>query len=160
MLKRRMSQTYVDKMQKPQSNKEIMGRLGEECLAARYDLVLSDDKYDMEKDAKDADGLNVEIKTQNRHPAGFFTVNMKHTNQVTKCMEVDRLMFLEYDNSDTLKVWECPKTDEARRPKMIRTRDGRAMAGWNIEKMDMVEEFEDAELVSMLKNLSQSKVIS
>ena len=114
----------------------------------------------MEKDAKDADGLNVEIKTQNRHPAGFFTVNMKHTNQVTKCMEVDRLMFLEYDNSDTLKVWECPKTDDARRPKMIRTRDGRAMAGWNIEKMDMVEEFEDAELVSMLKNLSQSKVIS
>ena len=76
MLKRRMSQTYVDKMQKPQSNKEIMGRLGEECLAARYDLVLSDDKYDMEKDAKDADGLNVEIKTQNRHPAGFFTVNI------------------------------------------------------------------------------------
>ena len=75
-------------------------------------------------------------------------------------MEVDRLMFLEYDNSDTLKVWECPKTDDARRPKMIRTRDGRAMAGWNIEKMDMVEEFEDAELVSMLKNLSQSKVIS
>ena len=149
-----------DKMQKQQTNKEIMGRLGEECLAARYDLVLSDDKYDMEKDAKDADGLNVEIKTQNRHPAGFFTVNMKHTNQVTKCMEVDRLMFLEYDNSDTLKVWECPKTDEARRPKMIRTRDGRAMAGWNIEKMDMVEEFEDAELVSMLKNLSQSKVIS
>ena len=104
-----------DKMQKQQTNKEIMGRLGEECLAARYDLVLSDDKYDMEKDAKDADGLNVEIKTQNRHPAGFFTVNMKHTNQVTKCMEVDRLMFLEYDNSDTLKVWECPKTDEARR---------------------------------------------
>ena len=149
-----------DKMQKQQTNKEIMGRLGEECLAARYDLVLSDDKYDMEKDAKDADGLNVEIKTQNRHPAGFFTVNMKHTNQVTKCMEVDRLMFLEYDNSDTLKVWECPKTDEARRPKMIRTRDGRAMAGWNIEKMDMVEEFEDTELVSMLKNLSQSKVIS
>ena len=149
-----------DKMQKQQTNKEIMGRLGEECLAARYDLVLSDDKYDMEKDAKDADGLNVEIKTQNRHPAGFFTVNMKHTNQVTKCMEVDRLMFLEYDNSDTLKVWECPKTDEARRPKMIRTRDGRAMAGWNIEKMDMVEEFEDTELVSMLKNLSQSKVIT
>ena len=149
-----------DKMQKQQTNKEIMGRLGEECLAARYDLVLSDDKYDMEKDAKDADGLNVEIKTQNRHPAGFFTVNMKHTNQVTKCMEVDRLMFLEYDNSDTLKVWECPKTDEARRPKMIRTRDGRAMAGWNIEKMDMIEEFEDTELVSMLKNLSQSKVIS
>ena len=149
-----------DKMQKQQTNKEIMGRLGEECLAARYDLVLSDDKYDMEKDAKDADGLNVEIKTQNRHPAGFFTVNMKHTNQVTKCMEVDRLMFLEYDNSDTLKVWECPKTDEARRPKMIRTRDGRAMAGWNIDKMDMIEEFEDTELVSMLKNLSQSKVIS
>ena len=149
-----------DKMQKQQTNKEIMGRLGEECLAARYDLVLSDDKYDMEKDAKDADGLNVEIKTQNRHPAGFFTVNMKHTNQVTKCMEVDRLMFLEYDNSDTLKVWECPKTDEARRPKMIRTRDGRAMAGWNIDKMDMVEEFEDTELVSMLKNLSQRKVIS
>ena len=149
-----------DKMQKQQTNKEIMGRLGEECLAARYDLVLSDDKYDMEKDAKDADGLNVEIKTQNRHQAGFFTVNMKHTNQVTKCMEVDRLMFLEYDNSDTLKVWECPKTDEARRPKMIRTRDGRAMAGWNIDKMDMVEEFEDTELVSMLKNLSQSKVIS
>jgi hypothetical protein len=147
-------------MQKQKTNKELMGQLGEECLAARYDLVLSDDKYDMEKDAKDADGLNVEIKTQNRHPAGFFTVNMKHTNQVSECMDVDRLMFLEYDNSDTLKVWECPKTDDARRPKMIRTRDGRAMAGWYIDKMELKEEFEDVQLVHMLKELSQSKVIS
>lgn len=144
---------------KTTTNREIMGRLGEEALAAKYNFTLSDDKYDMEKDAIDESGNRVEIKTQNRHPAGYFTVNLANVNQLKKCVEVDRLLFLEYDNSDTLKVWECPKNDKARRAKTIRTRDGRAMAGFPIDEMEMIEEMQDKELSRMFKQLSQSKVI-
>ena len=39
-----------------------MGRLGEEALSAKYGFTLSDDKYDMEKDAIDENGNRVEIK--------------------------------------------------------------------------------------------------
>ena len=146
-------------LMKTTTNREIMGRLGEEALAAKYNFTLSDDKYDMEKDAIDESGNRVEIKTQNRHPAGYFTVNLANVNQLKKCVEVDRLLFLEYDNSDTLKVWECPKNDKARRAKTIRTRDGRAMAGFPIDEMEMIEEMQDKELSRMFKQLSQSKVI-
>tara|TARA_A100001388_G_scaffold105105_1_gene76849 strand:- start:4501 stop:4947 length:447 start_codon:yes stop_codon:yes gene_type:complete len=146
-------------MQKQQTNREIMGRLGEEALSAKYGFTLSDDKYDMEKDAIDENGNRVEIKTQNRHPAGYFTVNLANVNQLKKCVEVDRLLFLEYDNTDILKVWESPKTDEARRAKTIRTRDGRAMGGFPIDKMILIDELDDPDLCNMLKQLSQSKVI-
>lgn len=146
-------------MQKQQTNREIMGRLGEEALSAKYGFTLSDDKYDMEKDAIDEDGNRVEIKTQNRHPAGYFTVNLANVNQLKKCVEVDRLLFLEYDNTDILKVWESPKNDKARRAKTIRTRDGRAMGGFPIDEMKLIDEIEDIDLSNMLKQLSQSKVI-
>lgn len=144
---------------KAATNREIMGRLGEEALSAKYGFTLSDDKYDMEKDAMDEDGNQVEIKTQNRHPAGYFTVNLANVNQLKKCVEVDRLLFLEYDNTDILKVWESPKNDKARRAKTIRTRDGRAMGGFPIDEMKLIDEIEDIELSKMLKQLSQSKVI-
>jgi hypothetical protein len=101
--------------------------------------------------------LNVEVKTQNRDKyRNMFTVNTMNKNQVEKCVSVDRLFFVEYDTSDTIKIWECVD----RTYNIFETRDGRLMAGWDISKMNLLHEVNDIELLNKMKSLSQSRDFS
>lgn len=138
-----------------ESNKEKLGRLGEELVARLFNGTLSTNKYDMKKDmVLNESNVNVEVKTQRRDIyRNMFTVNTMHKNQVEKCVSVDRLFFVEYDSSDTIKIWEC--TD--RKYTIYETRDGRLMAGWSIKDMDILLEVEDTKLASEMRSLSQSR---
>ena len=80
------------------TNKEKMGFLAEQLVFDYYSGEQSTDKYDSKKDGMILDET-VEVKCQNRHPFGYFTVNTAWKNQVPKCKSVDRLFFVEYDNS-------------------------------------------------------------
>ena len=80
----------------------------------------------------------VEVKCQNRHPYGYFTVNSAWKNQVPKCKTVDRLFFVEYDNSPDAMLWECIDRNNT---KEIITRDGRRMVAWPISKMKLITTF-------------------
>ena len=119
------------------TNKEKMGFLAEQLVFDYYNGEQSIDKYDSKKDGMILDET-VEVKCQNRHPFGYFTVNTAWKNQVPKCKSVDRLFFVEYDNSPDAILWECIDRNDT---KEITTRDGRVMCGWPISKMKMITTF-------------------
>jgi len=119
------------------TNKEKMGFLAEQLVFDYYNGEQSTDKYDSKKDGMILDET-VEVKCQNRHPFGYFTVNTAWKNQVPKCKSVDRLFFVEYDNSPDAILWECIDRNDT---KKITTRDGRVMCGWPISKMKMITTF-------------------
>ena len=119
------------------TNKEKMGYLAEQLVFDYYNGEQSTDKYDSKKDGMILDET-VEVKCQNRHPFGYFTVNTAWKNQVPKCKSVDRLFFVEYDNSPDAILWECIDRNDT---KEITTRDGRVMCGWPISKMKMITSF-------------------
>jgi hypothetical protein len=119
------------------TNKEKMGFLAEQLVFDYYNGEQSTDKYDSKKDGMILDET-AEVKCQNRHPFGYFTVNTAWKNQVPKCKSVDRLFFVEYDNSPDAILWECIDRNDT---KEITTRDGRVMCGWPISKMKMITTF-------------------
>jgi len=119
------------------TNKEKMGFLAEQLVFDYFSGEQSTDKYDSKKDGMILDET-AEVKCQNRHPFGYFTVNTAWKNQVPKCKSVDRLFFVEYDNSPDAILWECIDRNDT---KEINTRDGRVMCGWPISKMKMITTF-------------------
>ena len=119
------------------TNKEKMGFLAEQLVFDYFSGEQSTDKYDSKKDGMILDET-AEVKCQNRHPFGYFTVNTAWKNQVPKCKSVDRLFFVEYDNSPDAILWECIDRNDT---KEITTRDGRVMCGWPISKMKMITSF-------------------
>lgn len=136
------------------TNKEKLGYLGEKLVANILNLTLSENKYDPEKDGiVNGTSILVEIKTQNRHPLGFFTVDTAYQNQLPKCLKVDRLIFVEYDESSKIKIWEC----HDRTYKIITTRAGKRMAGWKISDMKLIHTENNSYLAEKMRKLSGAK---
>lgn len=144
------------------TNKEKLGKLGEILVSQLEDAVLSEYKYDSTKDMTTKDGVKIEVKTQNRHTTaygGSFTVNaMKETN-LAKCMTVDRLIFVEYDSTDYIKIFECIDRDYKLMNTNPTTREpeGRLMACWPIHKMKKLAEIHNPELAREMRSLSNSR---
>lgn len=146
------------------TNKEKLGKLGETLVAKLLNAKLSAYKFDSEKDMTTIHGANIEtkieVKTQNRHPNGSFTVNAMHVTNLNKCLSVDRLIFVEYDQTNTIKVFEC--TD--RKYRIVNTKptrrepEGRIMVCWPINKMTLLTEIEDAALAKEMRDLSNSRL--
>ena len=114
-------------------------------------------KFDSVKDGEDPSGKHVEIKTQNRHPRGYFTVDITEGNmhQVNKCVNVDRLIFIEYDATNDIKIWECTN----REWKEINVRNG-TRAGWGIRHMTLLLTIGNEEIANQMKELSSAAEFS
>lgn len=144
------------------TNKEKLGKLGEDLFVQHFGGTLSENKYDSIKDLI-LDGKTVEVKTQNRHPNGSFTINAEHTTNMNKCLKVDRLIFVEYDQTDSIKIYEC--TDR-QNYSMVQTRPtfkepmGRVMVCWPISKMKQLATINDADLASQMRTLSGSRLFN
>lgn len=142
------------------TNEEKLGKIGELLVSKLEDAVLSEYKYDSTKDMTTKDGVKIEVKTQNRHPNGSFTVNAMHATNLSKCMTVDRLIFVEYDSSDIIKIFECTDRDY----KIVNTKPtarepmGRIMCCWPISKMKKLAEINDYKLASEMRSLSNSRL--
>lgn len=137
------------------TNQEILGDIGEIWYHAHFGGIPSTDKYDSNKDHTDDDGQEVEIKTQSRHPYGCFTVNTANKNQLRKCIEVDRLIFIEYSLSDTIIVYECINREYY----TTTTSDGRRMACWPVEDMTIIAKCKNKKLSNLMRNFSNSKTL-
>jgi hypothetical protein len=142
------------------TNKEKLGRLGEDLFIFLNGGVKSNDKFDTQKDLI-LNNQTVEIKTQNRHPTkDSFTIGSSlHLNNLLKCLVVDRLIFVEYGHTDEILVWEV--TD--RKSYFIYTtrptttyRDGLTMVGYPISKMICLHKYRDEHLASQMRELSSS----
>jgi hypothetical protein len=137
------------------NKKSKLGDLGERIAAQALNATRNDNWWDPNGDMTlNESGDESEVKTQRRDIyRNMFTVNTMHANQVEKCVKVARLFFVEYDETDVVKIWEC--TD--RKYSIFETRDGRLMAGWPVNKMNLVREIDDVSLAKEMRSLSQSR---
>jgi len=119
------------------TNKEKMGYISERMVFEYFKGTQSTDKFDSKKDGM-IGKETAEVKCQNRHPFGYFTVNTAWKNQVPKCKSVDRLFFIEYDASPDAMLWECIDREDT---KEIITKSGLKMCGWPISKMKLITTF-------------------
>jgi hypothetical protein len=141
------------------TDQEILGTIGEIYYQALFGGLLSEYKYDGEKDLVQADGKQVEIKVQSRYRhSNAFTVNKSYGNgnNLKKCLYVDRLIFIEYSLSDTILIWECVD----RRSVFSSTMDdGRVMACWPIDKMVLLKSVKHPKLAEIMRNFSKSETL-
>lgn len=157
-------------MTKQISNQQILGSLGEELVAKFFGIQVNENHYDTEKDLVLPNGETIEVKTQTRHPKkGVFSFKapstgdssskaLKGLNNVLKCMSVDHLIFIEYDNSDIIKAYSCVN----RKTYTLYTTAAPwnlNMIGFPIDKMKPLFQVEDAELAKQMRMYSQSSYI-
>lgn len=139
------------------NKKHKLGKIGEKLVADLFNLKESVDPFDVECDLRDDQGKTYEVKTQVRHPfKGCFTVNTAHMTNLQKCLNVDHLIFVEYNTDDVIRIWECTNREI---DDIFKTRDGRTMAGWKINKMKLLKELEDSNLAFQMKSFSSSTFI-
>ena len=141
-----------------------MGKLGEQVFLELFGGVQSADEFDKIKDIV-LDGRHVEVKAQNRHPTKHvFAIRDAYVNEkgnivgvdnIIKCFSVERLVFVEYDHTSVIKLWECPLP---RKYIKYTTSKQLAMIGFPISQMKLLISHEDAELANKFRALSQSKV--
>ena len=137
------------------SNQEALGTLGELYYQAVFGGTLSSYKYDSDKDLTEDNGTQVEIKTQSRHPNGSFTVNKAHQTNLRKCLSVDKLIFVEYNLSDTIIIWECVDREYF----STTTKDGRNMACFPIDNMKVLKKIKQPKLAELMRNFSNSRTL-
>ena len=145
------------------NDKVTMGKLAESLFVKLYGGKLSIDEFDCEKDLV-LDGVNIEIKAQNRHPTkDLFTIsdayiksgNVYGIENIIKCFNVDRLIFVEYDSTRFIKLWECPSPRSYVR---YTTKAYKAMIGFPISQMILLNNYDNTELANKFRSLSQSGV--
>ena len=145
------------------TNQEKLGTLGEDLFVHLFGGEKSKDKFDTTKDILSKEGWTIEVKTQNRHQtAATFTIgSMSHLNNLLKCMVVDRLIFVEYDHTDTIKIWEVQDRKDYIIYKIHpsqRFPQGLTMVGYSISKMSLLDSHVDGHLAQQMRDLSQSAV--
>lgn len=125
------------------TRKEILGQLGENLVAELLNGTLSEDKYDDVKDMVLEDGTHVEVKTQARWSVkNCFTMDETYTGRnLQKCLEVDRLIFVEPGRNDIIRVYEC----HDRRYSLSNPR-GKETYCFPVDKMDLLYEITDHDL--------------
>lgn len=117
-----------------------LGELGEEIVVCLFSLTskieYAGSDFDDEKDLI-IDNKQVEIKTQTRLRArNLFTTAYKRTN-INKCMNVDVLLFVEFDETDYISIW-TPRDREHYTDYQIETMSGLvSMRGWYINKNEI-----------------------
>ena len=124
-------------------------------------VEMSTDRYDVTKDLS-VDGQNMEIKTQTIYrkfpcfgetkPA--FTVPVAedtrtYRNQLSKCMNVDRLIFVARSSeyNPFVHIYEAPRRGERNFTLIKNKNDGRYVAGFFIESMELLDTISDANIV-------------
>lgn len=140
-------------------NKKMLGDIGEKIVSEFLGAILSENYYDSTKDMTDKSGKKVEVKTQNRHPyKNCFSIKADGLTNVKKCLTVDRLIFVEYDKSDVIKLWECKNNKSS--VFNYTTNMGKKMYGWPIREMTLLHTISDKNLTDKMRKLSNSKEFS
>ena len=139
------------------TNQEKLGTIGEIYYQAIFGGLLSDYKFDGEKDLIQEDGTYVEIKTQSRlRGSNAFTINKSNDKNLKKCLYVDRLIFIEYSLSDTIIIYECTN----RRSVFSMTMDDdRHMACWPIDEMQILKKVKHPKLAEIMREFSNSETL-
>ena len=154
-----MSTRY--RSEKTKANNEKLGDLGVEVAADQYGADIFPDRFDIRGDMMIRETNEIaEVKTEMRfHQMDVFSIPLDNRINFEKCMNVDRLIFVEvplYDN--IVRMWESLK--HLRREGTTYSKaSGERMWGWYIDKMLLVRAKEHKELADKLREYSESKLL-
>jgi len=135
---------------------EILGRIGELIRAHIFKSKIFEDKYDTSGDMTDKDKLRGELKTQvlNPDPAGYQLSAPE--SQKEKCMKVDRLNHLIYNDSPVLDLYEI---FDRTKYKHYVTSKGTKMIAWHMSAAKIIYQITSPELTQLMRYYSQSGFI-
>jgi hypothetical protein len=142
------------------SNQIKLGKLGEKLVAYILNGQLSDDEFDKKKDMTILQD-SVEVKTQVRYKQyGVFSIKLPNElglglNNLIKCLTVDRLIFVEYDETDFIKIYEMSMKNRKHHI-IYTTASNKSMIGFRIDKMDLIDTIECSSLAEKMRKLSTS----
>ena len=135
------------------SSREKLGLIGEKIVAHYFGGILSENKFDEEKDMTLPDGSYAEVKTQIRwNLEHSFTVSSTVTeNNIKKCVNVDRLFFVEPGRNKVIRIYEC--TDRKYKVKYPRNKKTYL---FDINKMTLVHSFTNEKIWNEMTKLVQT----
>ena len=135
-----------------ETNLERNGARGEILVAKILNAIRSTNKFDSKKDMTCADGVIVEVKTQVPwYSQNAFTLDHSKKINFNKCMDVDRLFFVEvpYRNKGpSIRVYECTNR---RGGWSCTTGSNRRMYCLPIDEMTLFHTEIDQELADLLR---------
>jgi hypothetical protein len=135
-----------------ETNLERNGARGEILVAKILNAIRSTNKFDSKKDMTCADGVIVEVKTQVPwYSQNAFTLDCSKKINFNKCMDVDRLFFVEvpYRNKGpAIRVYECTNR---RGGWSCTTGSSRRMYCLPIDEMTLFHTEIDQELADLLR---------
>ena len=148
------------------TNRDKLGNIGEKIVAHYIGGRLSEDRFDSKKDLVLYDEKAAEAKTQSRHvKKNIFSIRApsggKNRNQIFKCQTVEKLYFVEYNLSDKFRIYEChDRNDIIEYTAYMGPKIGLVnMLGWDINKMSILLEVEDARTCALMRTYSQSQTL-
>jgi hypothetical protein len=152
-----------------------LGRINENLITALfeekgYDVVKSTDKFDSRKDIL-INGEEVELKLQTmyyffkspgmKYAENAFSVPITeddvkiHTNQLSKCMNVDRLIFTQIPsrkyNEETINIYEAPPLGKRYFSILQNKKDKRYVAGFLLKDMKLIHQITNSTLVEYFR---------
>lgn len=139
-------------------NKAIseIGSIGEnvvfDLLSVKHEVVMSEDKFDSIKDML-ADFETVEVKTS--VPIKIYNAFCVGSSQIVKCMNVDRLFFVEIGKGDGINVYEAPKP---RRPQR-REYNNDICYFFKLTDLNLYDTVQNKNIAKRLRVLSPSKYL-
>ena len=134
-----------------------LGSIGEglvfSSLRKKHQSVfLSENKFDPVKDGT-ADGQSVEVKTL--VPIKIYDAFCIGSDQIVKCLNVDRLFFVKISNGDDIHIYESPKP---RRP-FSRLYSGDTCYFFKLTDLQLYDTIRDEIAAQELRRLSPSKYL-
>lgn len=139
-------------------NNRMLGDIGEYLMIKQFGGIKSVDRFDSEKDMIiEYTNETLEVKTQVRYAMrNMFAIDLDNKTNFDKCMNVDRLIFVEIPIAGMIvRIWECI---DRRAGETYSTSNGKRKWGWYINKMRLIRQIENQELSDKLRNLSCSSL--
>ena len=143
------------------STKVLLGQKAELEIATFLGATRVADWYDTVKDMTSIDGKTIEVKCQSRlYYNDTFTISAEKKTNLKKCMDVDRLIFLEYGIDpakpqfyDWIRYFEVVDRHDF---DVCRNSAG-IMLGWRIASMTLLHEYFDPAVAAEYRKLSSTK---
>lgn len=141
--------------------KTRLGEKGELEIAAFLGATRTSDWYDPIKDMISIEGKTIEVKCQSRlYYNDTFTIRADKQTNLRKCLDVDRLIFLEYGIDpgrqnfyDWIRYYEVVDRHDF----SIFTNSAGIMLGWRAASMSLLHEYYDPVVAAEYRKLSSTK---
>lgn len=130
-----------------------LGALAENLVKKFLKGELSENTYDYNKDGNDLEGKTFEVKCQtaiSKNGEEYLSIN---ADQAAKCLTVDRLIFVYYNDTPSISILEVTERNNFLR---YSTKHGDKKVAWKIKEMTALITFDNVSLSNQFRSYSNA----